>query len=37
MQYESELVQAVLKKGYEIGNHTMNHLYADIQASKNQK
>lgn len=37
MQNEPQLVQAVLKKGHEIGNHTMNHLYARNSTSKKIK
>ncbi len=34
MQREPQLVQDVLKKGHEIGNHTMNHLYARNSTSQ---
>lgn len=34
IQHAPQLVKAVLKKGHEIGNHTMNHVYAQNTPSK---
>lgn len=34
MQQEPQLVPDVLKKGHEIGNHIMNHLYAQNSTSQ---
>ncbi len=37
MQRNPYLVKQVLKEGHEIGNHTMNHLYANSSSDEKLK